>query len=317
MNTTVMNHEKRRERRQRMADRVNAGATPGEVANDFGVCLGTVYAACEEFSVAINDRRGKGPSAVRLAAARRWESVDWNMQDHEISALLGVTRERVRQVRRGRGAGNARFHGQRKESARVRAWLGSHRDQVPHLSLTQITALLPFQSSREMVQAALKSLGMSCAERVNQTELVTKETLYQFVTVDPVRGCWEWNGSRNPQTGYGQIGGGYAHRLAFQLFNGAIPRGKWILHSCDNPPCCNPNHLYAGTAQDNARDRDSRGRDGVRMLSVEAVMEIREAFKRKDTSAKSLADKFGVTSQVIYGVWRGQTYRTLPESVSA
>jgi transposase-like protein len=44
------------------------------------------------------------------------------------------------------------------------------------------------------------------------------------------------------------------------LANGPIPEGLWILHHCDNPPCVNPNHLYAGTSAENIRDAVVRGR---------------------------------------------------------
>jgi hypothetical protein len=76
-------------------------------------------------------------------------------------------------------------------------------------------------------------------------------------------GCWEWKRGRYAQ-GYGQVffdgkttG---AHRVAFALAKGSIPAGLHILHSCDNPPCCNPDHLRAGTHRDNADDKIARGR---------------------------------------------------------
>jgi len=84
---------------------------------------------------------------------------------------------------------------------------------------------------------------------------------------DQVRGsgdCWVWTGHRTPN-GYGQVTGysfteTYAHRLSWTMANGPIPGGMWVLHHCDNPPCINPDHLYIGTAADNAQDRERRGR---------------------------------------------------------
>lgn len=75
-------------------------------------------------------------------------------------------------------------------------------------------------------------------------------------------GCLEWTGAT--LKGYGQIGDGdkvlYTHRVAFTLAKGEIPDGLDVLHRCDNPPCCEPDHLFAGTALDNAVDMIAKGR---------------------------------------------------------
>lgn len=76
-------------------------------------------------------------------------------------------------------------------------------------------------------------------------------------------GCWEWQNSRD-RLGYGQVsrissGESLAHRLAWRIFVGD-PSGKMICHSCDNPPCCNPEHLFIGTQQQNLDDARSKGR---------------------------------------------------------
>lgn len=76
-------------------------------------------------------------------------------------------------------------------------------------------------------------------------------------------GCYEFTGHCNPD-GYGNIR--YknihigAHRLAYMLCIGDIPKGMLIMHTCDNPPCVNPEHLQLGTQEDNVRDRVSKGR---------------------------------------------------------
>ncbi len=78
--------------------------------------------------------------------------------------------------------------------------------------------------------------------------------------------CWPWLGAVTPQRGgYGELH--YidrqwrAHRLAWTLANGRpIPTGLNICHRCDNPPCCNPAHLFPGTALENAHDAMAKGR---------------------------------------------------------
>lgn len=75
--------------------------------------------------------------------------------------------------------------------------------------------------------------------------------------------CWEWVGSIT-KDGYGQFfyqGSLWgAHRASFQIFVGDIQPGLLICHSCDNPSCVNPDHLFQGTYSDNIQDMLSKGR---------------------------------------------------------
>ena len=81
-----------------------------------------------------------------------------------------------------------------------------------------------------------------------------------------INDCWPWNGYITPN-GYGQtrIGGRgskatLAHRLSWLVNVGEISDGMHVLHKCDNPPCCNPNHLFLGTNLDNIMDRVAKNR---------------------------------------------------------
>lgn len=78
--------------------------------------------------------------------------------------------------------------------------------------------------------------------------------------------CWPWTAYRSKK-GYGHIKVGgkrgsviAAHRVAYELKLGDIPPGMLVCHSCDNPPCCNPAHLWVGTNDDNMADMARKGR---------------------------------------------------------
>lgn len=95
------------------------------------------------------------------------------------------------------------------------------------------------------------------------------ETLRFWTMVDLAPGqgpkgeCWEWRGLRFPRTQYGRFHSGKrpfrAHRLAYFFCYGDWP-DLLICHECDNPPCCRPDHLFAGTSAQNQTDAKNKGR---------------------------------------------------------
>ena len=84
--------------------------------------------------------------------------------------------------------------------------------------------------------------------------------------INPVTECWEWTASIN-NWGYGHFRRNNktdkAHRVSYELFKGPIPKGLCVCHTCDNPKCVNPDHLWLGTFGDNNRDRSSKGRSNA------------------------------------------------------
>jgi len=117
--------------------------------------------------------------------------------------------------------------------------------------------------------------------------------------------CWNWTASK--RNGYGaiKINGKMrpSHRVSWIIHNGKIPKGLHVLHRCDNPVCCNPNHLFLGTHAENMKDRDEKGRvahnrgekNGRAKLTKEAVIEI---FYDIDTNVK-IAKKHGISRYTV------------------
>lgn len=136
--------------------------------------------------------------------------------------------------------------------------------------------------------------------------------------------CWVWSGWVDPD-GYGVLrrggkqNGAYgvisAHRAAWLVFVGEIPKATpWVLHKCDNPPCCNPDHLFLGTAADNNCDCAQKGRTvkGERHHKAKlSAAQVQEILKQcaEGRPQKDIALEFGVAKSTITYVKQGRTWQ--------
>ena len=150
------------------------------------------------------------------------------------------------------------------------------------------------------------------------------EFFWAKVDIKSPRECWNWTAAKKPK-GYGnvRINKSYllAHRVAWELANFPIPDGFMVCHSCDNPSCCNPGHLFLGSARSNFTDMVKKGRDQLRKnkaigernvnskLNAEKVAEIRENYASGEATQYQLANTYGVSQPTIGCIVRRQTWR--------
>lgn len=127
-------------------------------------------------------------------------------------------------------------------------------------------------------------------------------------------GCWEWTASVN-WAGYGHFDFysiRSAHRFSYYLFNGELIDGMEVCHSCDNPKCVNPAHLWLGTRSENIRDAATKGRTNTVKLTPNDVRSIRE-LSDSGSSANDIALCFGVSTDTVREILRGETWASITD----
>jgi len=137
----------------------------------------------------------------------------------------------------------------------------------------------------------------------------------------PPHECWPWTASKT-HDGYGRfqiLENGkrrlaYAHRLVYRMyFQDDIPSADTlcVCHTCDNPSCCNPLHLFVGTRGDNNRDKSLKGRTYVghkrKWLTPSQIREVRHLYRKGRYSQKELAEMYGVCSRTIMHIIHNRT----------
>lgn len=137
------------------------------------------------------------------------------------------------------------------------------------------------------------------------------DRFWSKVTIGLVDECWEWQAYRGPK-GYGQFGIGRnrlekSSRVAWALTHDGVFPELCVLHSCDNPPCCNPKHLFLGSRKNNNDDMQSKGRASIQQkLSTDQANEVR-ARARAGEPTRELAMEFGVSQACVCNIRAGRT----------
>lgn len=156
-----------------------------------------------------------------------------------------------------------------------------------------------------------KCCSMKCARAKRSSDDIANRPDIAFAFsrwVAVSDGCWSWSGALD-KDGYGIFNyAGKTYRasvVALQLDGRPVPRGMYACHTCDNPTCVRPDHLYPGTPTQNMADAIERGRLKPRKLTADQVRQIR----RSEGTQQSIADRFNVSAFTVASILKRKTWR--------
>jgi len=190
----------------------------------------------------------------------------------------------------------------------------THREVAKYFGILRVTvtAIARGKSYKRLNLPPTKTIGFLAYRGAG-----LEEKLHAGYEINHETGCWDWVRST--------IGGGYgvitwkrqhihAHRLSYELINGPIPDGLHVLHSCDNPKCCNPEHLRVGTVKENMQDMRERMRGTLGEKSSKSKLKNEDVIKilgmiEDGLSLAEIARRYSMDSQAISQIKYGKSWR--------
>lgn len=140
-----------------------------------------------------------------------------------------------------------------------------------------------------------------------------------FEKVFKTQNCWLWKAAKTNK-GYGNFWNGQrlimAHRFSYILHKGEIPDGMFVMHTCDNPPCVNPDHLVTGTPRENTLDMFKKGRNVSRYTYKQSrvadmVPAIRKRYSENECSYREICEEFGLSIRTVWLILSGKSYKDI------
>lgn len=202
-------------------------------------------------------------------------------------------------------------------------WKGKTKNGLPFIRIKE-EWYSPRRVSLELVGLALtdKHVHVTCQNKlcVNPEHLVTGDEARFWSKVSKGNTCWLWTDGSDKDN-YGKFmtkENGIqidhrAHIYSYELKHDPIPEGMCVCHTCDNPPCVNPFHLFLGTTEQNTFDRNQKGRQakGAKVATSKLEDEdVKTLRLLSDTlSVTQLAKRFNITRSSVYAILARRTWK--------
>lgn len=161
---------------------------------------------------------------------------------------------------------------------------------------------------KQLVELRLSDGSAKRVRRLTPPQIV--ERFWDRVEIKGPYDCWEYKGNHTAGYGLVRIWGRRlpAHRLAFMLVNGELAEADFVCHKCDNPPCCNPRHLFRGNGSLNMQDAANKRRFRKSKLSLEDVKNLLLKYETGHYSQTELAELFNVPAPHVNSIIKKRTW---------